>query len=348
MVLTTKVPTQDADEPAPVQTGRAFNRSRWVWFLASFALVVVVMELGARKVGPITTQIPIIFEQHRDALATDGDTYEIVFSGDSTMGADLNPVLFTDLDGRPGYNLWMPTASLVNLEPVLLEFGIREDTSPDVVVIGVTGRMFNETVRSGRETLQDQVSSSLPWRSRVSSSRLVTVEQRVSERLSLVRYRAELRKPTNWIDGLRGGGTQVELINNGQLSVFLDGHHSELTEAYEAGERAALVGYELSEADFDALDRVISTLTESGVKVYVVNMPTYNELFDDYYPNGSADVAKFQAELQERMSSQPAVLIDMTDLGANGEFFTDGNHMNRTGSEAFTRALAEAISRDGQ
>lgn len=327
------------DRRAPFRPGP--GRRRALLFVLGLVVTLVVLESAARELGPRGTT-RVVLEQHEASLAAqDGRTATVVV-GDSSVGAAVDGARLAEATGDLTYNMWLPNATATTTAALLTDFvGVNEAT--ERAVIGITPRMFNETVRPDRERRLAQLETSLPWESRTDPGIYTRLERWASERLALVRYRSALRRPSDWIVTLRSDG-DLELLAEGQVTYFFELTVDDIRPDYESGERAALADYEVSTVELDRLVELVDRLQVDGVDVFLLLLPTYDELYDEFLPNGSADREAFRRDFAAALDGRSVTIVDTTDLGADPALFGDGNHLNRAGSEALTERLVEAIS----
>jgi hypothetical protein len=310
-----------------------------IWFLVGLVAAFGLLEGAARWIGPGATARSVL-EQHEVGLDATGSEISVLFLGDSSVGAGIDPEGFTSLTGRHSYSLWLPDASAGVVEGLATDFAQAENVH--MAVIGVTARMFNEATRPDRDRLLAEMAGSLPWQSRTDPGLLTAVEQIAADRLALVRYRAGLRRPTDWLVSYRSEAN-LDITDRGRLTYFLDQRVEELRDGYEAGERSALRDYAVSATETETLIRLVETLDRQGIQVSVVLLPLHGPVYDDLFPAGGAD-ALFRRILAGALADQPATLIDLSDLGARPELFAGGNHLNRFGAEVLTGRVVQVLN----
>jgi hypothetical protein len=283
----------------------------------------------------------------------------MVFVGDSSTGAAFDadeiaqrlanvegPAAVGTDDTKRAYNLWLPSASPVVLGPLVDEFLLVDDANAEHVVLGVTARMFNTSQLTSQRLLLDEMRSSLPWRSRAGSEswwnrRMIAAEQAAADRLGLVRYRAGLRRPTDWLVGARNR-VSLTLAEDGQANFFAELSTVAIRDGYESGERAALADYDVSDEEITELLALVDRLEADGATVTVVLLPTFGPIYDRFFPE-ETDNANAVDLLRRKLADEAIVVLDLTDLGADETLFADGNHLNDRGSEAVTDALTAAL-----
>jgi hypothetical protein len=323
-------------------------------------LAFSALEVGVRQLGHRANARSVI-EQHQSNFRSGGssDAWGIVFVGDSSTGAafdaddiaqrlaDTGGTAAISTDGAsPAYNLWLPGASPLVLGPLVDEFLLADDATADQVVLGVTARMFNTSRVESRRLLLDEMRSSLPWRSRAGgdswwSRRMIAAEQAAADRLGLVRYRAGLRRPTDWLVGARNSVT-LTLAEDGQANFFAPLSTAAIRDGYESGERAALSDYSVADDEVLELLALVARLELDGTTVTVVLLPTFGPIYDRFFPEDT-DNADAVDRLRRELADEAITVVDLTGLGDDETLFADGNHLNERGSEAVTAALTEAL-----
>lgn len=102
-------------------------------------------------------------------------------------------------------------------------------------------------------------------------------------------------------------------------------------------------GYELSEHNLLYIDKILSALSQAGIKVVVCTEPVRDdEMF----------IWK-QYNLRERLNATMRSLVsrfdnvvlfcDLRDIASDPGYFVDSAHLNSSGAELYTRALAREI-----
>lgn len=318
-----------------------------MWFLAGLVGALGLLEVAAAIVGPGATGQAVI-EHHGSNLADLGPeaAVGVVFLGDSSVGADVDPSMVSERTGRDAYGLWLPDASPSVIGPLLTEF-FGADATTETVVIGLTARMFNETTAIRRLERLDAARASLTWRARAEPGLLTRAERRAGQVSSLFRYRAGLRQPSDWINGARSGG-RLELHRDGQITFFENESIDDIRSGYESGERNALADYRVSDRELEVLLALIDELTSDGIDVHVALLPTHDPIYDPFFPTADTD-DRFRVRLRSELTATEVdvPIVDLTGLGDQPDLFADGNHLNRRGADAATELLIRHLDGGG-
>lgn len=274
---------------------------------------------------------------------------DVLFIGNSTMQAGVNPQLFDLARGKQESTAQGAfNGSLEGLPPygalMFLEIYLR-DSRPTTVIYGITAQDLN---------------SNSPWAQdvtdRVKYSPLALAEARrglrgqliasLLEYSNLYRYRFVLHQLL-----LRGG------IASPPPEVYFDtrGFHAikgRLADvpAAERGiyyNNAGVLNYSIQGEQLESLRRLIAYCADNDIRLILVNMP----LADDYYGHFDSleDYQTYLSTATELASEFEIPFWDMEGLpparGFDDTHFADFNHLNQFGAEKLSRLLAERYGR---
>jgi hypothetical protein len=323
-------------------------------------VVLVLLELGARALGPYLTEPQLwgddattVKVAQMDARAATGACTDVVVAGNS-MGRDaFVPAAFTATDPahRPAYN-----ASLDAASPELLERWVTDEVvprlHPKTVVLTLASLDLNANSLAGQAAVQayDDATMSRPgvWG---------RIEADAAQDSALVRYRAQLRQPAEvWsaLGRLRDGTAAPRLSADGIPGVLgpdgegvsrRDLHYngSPVTKAFLTGE--LLNDYVVGDDQVAAEGRLIDDLHDQGIDV-VLALPPVSDDYRALHPGGPAAVDRFVTTAHQLADQHHAQFVDLTST-ATPDQFADTHHLNGAGADAFTRALPERLAAAG-
>lgn len=327
----------DIDEQPTSETTRGPVRRRPAR-LAVIVIVAVLLfgEAGARILEPRLPALDSWGSSNLDdkieaVLDLQGTGLDVVFLGSSAVNRGFDANLFTDLTGATAFNAGVD-ASSPRLMEVLLEEVVLPTLDPDVVVIGLTSRAFNDNALTQQEILDRYLNSVGRAEFRDTTSikqRLESVADQVS---AFVRLRPLLRQPKQLIDAIRGKSITPPETTDPPYTI-------DPNWAQQMANRA-LADYQIGDLEMGALGRVVDALQADGVLVVLVDLPVVEDDWADLHPHGVADINAFHAALAAFASGRNIDLIDTREESWPIDQFRDPVHLNLVGQERLTRMVA--------
>ena len=312
--------------------------------LAVLALVAVPLlgEAGARVLEPYLRDVPEwgskdLDEKVDGMVAREGTGADVVFLGSSAVNRGFDGDLFADLTGLTSFN-----AAIDGSSPRLLEVFINEvvepTLDPDIVIIGLTSRAFNDSALSQQE-LFDTYLDSMGRAEFLGTAPIKASLETFAEKYSaFLRHRPALRNPKQLLDAIRG--------------IELNAPPETTDPPYEVDELWAdqmairsLAHYEIGDLELGALARTVDTLQAAGVRVVLVDLPVVVEDWAALHPDGIANIDAFHETLAAFAAEHGVELIE-TSRGQTWpiEQFRDPVHLKSVGPARLTRLLADQIA----
>lgn len=279
------------------------------------------------------------YTRHERRLAAEGNQVDTLVVGSSSVGVAVRP---TDLpEGGAGYNYWLAGPSMRSVADLTSEVLLGR-VSPSTVLIGVTMREFNDgpSQRAHHTALVE----SYPFKDETGRSTLIDDADEVLKSVSaLARHRDVLRDPVRLVDQLQTGPlTPENMAADGHLADRGNDQMVDEPAEHLEQERDAMFDYALADGDVDALDRLLSTLTDRRISAVVVNLPVSAKFIG--LANGGQDAQqRFTNRIRLITETHGAVWVDsMSDLWED-EWFADVNHLNDRGVARLRPTLAAAL-----
>jgi hypothetical protein len=268
---------------------------------------------------------------------------DILFIGNSTMQAGLDPKVFDDSRAAKGAGPGSFNAAIEGLPPygtrLFVEIFLRY-TKPKALILGLSPQDLNSNSPWAAD-ITDRVRHSplaLAEAQRGARGRLI---ETLLDRSFLYRYRLTLFQ---WL--LRGGQARkpAEVYFDQRGYHPLDRRLADIP-ANERGvlfNRAGVLNYSTEGLQKEALLAMIDFCQENGIDLILVNMP----LADDYYYNFDDQDAyqNYLDQINRIAASHSLPLWDFESLpeeeGFTDEDFADLNHLNREGAEHLSQMIA--------
>lgn len=356
----------------------ATDRLTWRSALGVTLVVLVLAEGGMRLIGDHlprrfsgdTVEIELKYDQ-LEALAAAGEPVDVVFLGNSTLDAAVDPAVFAEASVRydAPYNAALLGAPLPSVRRWTSDFVLAE-VSPDTVVIGVTpldiptNELFGVSKTSIEAAFEASFDSLQP-------SRLHWLEEEASKRSVLVRERSAFRAPVELWRGITDTIAGREKQFNDLAPVTLEDGRV-VPRDRETWERELLLprggntsywGYEFdgvvtrrlsteerrtfetSTVNLEQLQQVIDAVTDGGVHDVVLVIPPHDTpaLEDtgvplDAFHRVAGDLVRFGEE-------RDLPVLDFSEVVWEHRFFYDPAHLSKAGTERFTAILARELDR---
>ena len=339
---------------APARPAAPARHHGWRTSLAAFLTVLALAEAGAGVLAPRLPQNKWglkELDEHAaqlEALGADhGERGSVLYAGSSSAGAAFDPSAIADALGCTAehYVLWSNSGSGRSIAAIVPELGMaRLDTA--TVVIGVTSRELNDAGARQSDAYQQIVTSSA-WRRSVGAESVAMRLERVAGRWSnLVEHNSSLADPGTLLASLRESdlGTDVDLEPDGRRA-WTRSEELMLSERHAAQEREALEGFAVGGRELAALEELIDSLHDQGVRVLLVDLPVLEEVWIPLHPGGAADIGAYNAALAglaERTGVE--LLAAATADGWDKSLFVDENHLNARGATKLSALVSEALA----
>ena len=322
----------------PDQPGR--RRPARVAVVALLA-VLVLGEAGARILEPRLPSVASwgsedLDEKAQAMLDLEGTGADVVFMGSSAVNRGFDSELLADVTGLTAFN-----AAVDGSSPRLFEVFIKEVVGPtlhpQVVIIGLTSRAFNDNALTQQELFELYLNSEgrAEWLGTASiKQRLETFAARYS---AFLRVRPFLRNPKQLLDAIRG-------LNPDPAPETTDPPY-EINQIW-ADQMAtrSLTDYEIGDVELGALARTVDRLAAEGVKVVLVDLPVVENDWAALHPNGVADINAFHEALAAFAAEHAVDLVDTWEETWPIDQFRDPVHLNLVGQARLTRLLADYLA----
>lgn len=314
--------------------------------LAVIALVAVLAlgEAGARILEPRFPSVASwgsddLDEKAQAMVDLEGTGANVVFMGSSAVNRGFDSGLFAEVTGLTAFNAGVDGSSPRLLE-VLIKEVVEPTLHPDVVIIGLTSRAFNDNALTQKELFDLYLNSNGRAEWLGSASVKVRLETLAARYSAFVRLRPFLRNPRQLADAIRGVNPDPE---------------PETTDpSYEVNELWAtnmavnsLADYEIGDVELGALARTVDRLKTEGVKVVLVDLPVVEEDWAALHPNGVADINAFHEALAAFAAEHAVDLVDTWEETWPVDQFRDPVHLNLVGQARLTRLLADYLAAAG-
>lgn len=249
---------------------------------------------------------------------------DVVFLGDSSTMAALDPNIFTATDRcqRTAFNGGIPVAT-----PEMMAdwyervFAVK---SPGWVVVGLTSRVLLD-------------GDSAPYFDALAVRRdpMGVVTRAVADYSVLIRLRGSLRDPQRWIS--RHSAPQP----NGPEQMDNWGWTPRPRATYQAFEEPR-VDSALPNGQIQVLAAMASQLQRDGTHVTFAWLPITEDWYNNM-PRGRPDWVDHGRQVAELAHMSGSDFIDLSDLNTK-EFFIDPLHLNAKGAVEITTRLAGTMS----
>lgn len=309
-------------------------------------LVVVGAEVGARLLTPYLAE-PLVWAdpstQTKIAQMDDRDCTDLVVLGNSMARDDIHPDRLGQALDAEVYNAALDAAG-----PDLLARWADEEVTPrlapDTVVVALSSADLNDNSSAGGAAV-DAYAASVMGRDDL----VGRLGAWATEHSDLVRYRTELRRPSEvWaaigravrgdevdqgpdespVLGPNGEGlTRRDLVFDGD-SVSATFARTQLLNDFSTGGR-----------QLESARALVTDLQGDGADVVVVVLPVTDE-YRSLHPDPDADLTRFRAAIDDLVTDTDARLVDFGDLAYPDELFADTHHLNGAGGERLTDELA--------
>jgi lysophospholipase L1-like esterase len=311
--------------------------------LAVIALVAVLAlgEAGARILEPRFPSIASwgsddLDEKAQAMVELEGTGADVVFMGSSAVNRGFDDELFADVTGLSAFNAAIDGSSPRLLE-VFIEEVVEPTLNPDVVIIGLTSRAFNDNALTQQELFELYLNSDGRAEWLGSASAKQRLETFAAQYSAFLRVRPFLRNPKQLLDAIRG-------VNPDPAPETTDPPY-EVNElwATRMADRS-LTAYEIGDVELGALARTVDRLAAEGVKVVLVDLPVVEDDWAALHPNGVADINAFHEALAAFAAERAVDLVDTWEETWPVDQFRDPVHLNQVGQARLTRLLADYLA----
>jgi len=288
-----------------------------IGFMISLTIGEIAVRLLAPAMPPVSIWPTAEMQLKSAQLSAITDPPDIIIIGSSTSQSSIDPKVLAEVTGLDTpYNAALPfstmSSNLVWLEDVVLA-----NTTPRLVIIGLPpwapGRDDEELANVMREAAG--------WN-----------ESLLSRLSTLFRYRGVL---ADW-DNLRARETLLESGLWTEAGHFTGYYERQLIGAdpWVPPSRAEA----MDPASARALEGMIERASESGARVALLVEPTCCRID----PNGGN--REYLEWLQARAEDWGVPLWNSHSKGWPVDLFADSRHLNRTGTEIYTRYVGDLVS----
>lgn len=317
-------------------------RNQRTALLMSILTAIGVLAIGESGARMLERRIPSAgdwprgpISEQADAVSRDahGSAVSVVFAGSSMVEAGIDASRFTRLTGVKSLNVALPASTNFMVEPWIVHVVVPA-LRPKVVVIGVASRDFNDNGSGPADALK-ALTQAPGYRRAASHGLFTSVDRAVSRFSALVRLRRELRVPTNVLRALRTTEPATVTRCSSQRTVARPYRSSALVSTYPV---TVLKKYSAGGVQTRALIRTIRDLKRLGTEVVLMKLPATSEYLS-LHPHGRADIVSFEDALGRVTHETNVPLIDGSSI-SNKRFFRDQIHLNCSGAERLTTAIA--------
>lgn len=347
------IETEPAREATPSPPGRRGPRGVSLVVLI-VVLVVLLAELAVRAAAPKLRE-PLLWPdweaQHKvaamDRLGVRGGA-SVVFVGSSMVNAGANPSLASELlpRNRPAFNAALNGSDIFTTD-LWTRNVVVPRLRPRVVVVGFNSGELNDHWE--QPGLQRRFLQS-PYGKRAAGKGgpVNRADVWLIEHSYLMRYRSVLRTPVDAFVGEDKAAINQRVDELGRL-VALTKFQGR---PYTAGLSKDLGvwdtvfrNYRPGGRQFDALDRLVDSLTARGIKVVLVRMPVTKDIIP-LHPQGAADRDRFGRALARFTAGHPVTFIDAeAAIGDSPSQYVDPVHLNNAGMDRCTAVIVEHLKK---
>lgn len=318
--------------------------------LLVFAVAEAGMRVAEGRSCPPSTwpseEIGAKYDQIVD-LQDSNERLDTIFVGSSAVFEGIDPIAFSAAAGgrSVAYNAALGAASMLSIAPWTLEI-LEPLTSADTVVIGVIARDINDN-GVGQRAFFDRLQASPDFAAASGG------EQNLADRMAatlddvsaLWRMRPFWREPITFLRGVASNSMRCAEVGPFGAEPASEQEHGY---SFDPGFRKFWRDRQLHDFAFGgdeagALEDLITGLQQRGVEVVLVNMP----VTDDYVallPDAGADQAEFELFLESLAAERGVRYFDAHDVIASRDQFRDPAHLNPSGANALSQALARFVS----
>lgn len=358
---------------------RDFARRRISLTAAAVAAVVLLLavEVGVRAVEdwlPLSqagdaAEVELKWDQIR-ALEDAGERTDVVFFGNSAMDAAIDPAVWADesaayplafnasLLGQPFDSMrrWGSEFVLPHSDPALVVVGVTPFDVPQIDILNTSRALVNKLFEDAMDRLED--------------GPLARADRRLRDQSAIVRNRASFRSP---IQLVRAGGDRLsgeEKPKQDSLQPVLLQTGEVVARTAEVWERdliqprggvanywgyaePAPLGFSFESAVQREIFRSSRTTRaqmtgfeamadEDGTDVLFVIPPALPEAYTPF--TGSVSATEAAERHVRRVAADLGVpVLDFSEIDYPRDHFADPVHLNKRGSEVFSRDLARAL-----
>lgn len=324
-------------------------------WLAGCLLLIMLAEIGLRIPGIavyLPDPVPRLWHSY---LVQDKLDYmsamersrgvDVLFMGNSTTQAAVNPLIFDELRGVTDPRL--PGSFNGAIEGVP-PFGNRlflsiflKQVRPETIIYGITPQDLNSNSPWAQEVTERIIHSpmTLAQAGHGPRGQLLSTLLRFSY---LYRYRTILLHQL-----MTGGNSQTHLED-----VYFDerGHDAIVHSLADipSSERgylynnAGVVNYAAGGEQFEALVSIIEQCSSAGIELILVNIPLADDYYDNFDNEGDYQIyLDAVAAITDKYNVLFWDLENLSNLHFRDEEFADFNHLNSKGADRLTKILGE-------
>lgn len=296
-------------------------RRRLNIIVIGFVISLTIGELGVRLLAPAMPPVsiwPTAEMQLKSAqLSAIADSPDIVIMGSSTSESSIDPKLLAEITGwDTAYNAALPF-STVSANLVWLEDVVLATTAPRLIIIGLPPWAPD---RDGEE-LAIVMREAARWN-----------DSRLSRLSTLFRNRGVL---ADW-DGLRAREVLLQSglwTEAGHFTGYYERRLKDVSPWVSPSRAIAM-----NPASERALEAMIEKANESGARVALLVEPVCCRI-DPNAGNG-----EYLEWLHARAEDWGVPLWNTYSNDWPAEFFADSRHLNRSGTEIYTRYVGDLVS----
>lgn len=320
--------------------------TRWRPLLLSAVAVLLLAEVAVRLISlglePAGDWSRSDITQHQTGLRPQADDLDLLVVGSSMVGRAVSPVQLSAAGGPArGYNFWLAGPAMRSVSALTTDVLLKE-TDPKVVLIGVSMREFNGAPSQNNQFIS--FTQSYVFQSEAGQAGTVDrLDHALQSASYLARYRLTLRDPAKLVNDLRTPRLPIERL--GSDGFLIERGQSELANeprAHFNQERAAMAGYNVDQADIDALATLLDELASRRIPALVVNLPV-TQTFISMANDGTADYDNYVRKVESTTRSHGGQWLDAMQTSWADTNFGDVDHLNDTGTAALQPMILDAL-----
>ena len=314
-----------------------------------FGVEFVARDLETRLPAPLTWDNQFTQDKAEQMAGLSGESVDIVFVGSSVLQTNVDPALFAAFSDtfESGYNAAIPSATPRIWRQFTLDTAHRK-MCPSTMVVGVDIRQYNDNKPGGNQQLDRYLTSRGRNVYVGEATGWERAEQWMERASALVRIRARLREPDKVVAWLRnvdrpGDWRDTSLTDEGRYRGFERRTYEQSDDRIDRLRNGAFRDLAIGGIEEQATRQIVTDALDRGIDVVLVEMPAMIAELTSALPDGEADLTRFRASLESVAGDLGVPLIRLAELNDRTELYADEYHMNLTGTETFTRVLADRL-----
>lgn len=258
-------------------------------------------------------------------LISDTTYYNTVFFGSSRAHTHLNPALFDSLVRSNSFNAGQDGIRIAEMDLIIQKF-VKAHGAPKTIFIN----MDESTITTEKKVWY--YPQYFPYVNDPAFNGLIKLEPR----LYLAKY-LPAAALTYFDDPLKNLGLQGAVKHGGKYDIPLKGFEPLGPHQFETDPSAPDANFEMDPKAWPYFEHMLAFCRDNNINTYLIMAPIYNYAFT------GPSVVAFVNRLHQM---QPKYGFKLINLGSDARFkardlYADQLHLNRTGADIYTSALAD-------